>query len=177
MSRKPQNPGGDVVTFVLDFCPDRRRWREVDKALAEIGPDLVKACTGFFEHWHASRHCVDWQHNQLWFRFKSSQSMMAHLIEKAKAVLQGASGKYGFCLNPEIVEPEVKAFGQGDPRPENDVVKMIGGPQNLPQLWREIQEATELAIADLAAHPHRSLPSQWLEEWSVHIYGNCLGRE
>jgi len=182
MSERPQDPGSgvvnDVVTFILDFAPDRRRWREVDKALVEIGPDLAKTCAGLLQHWHASRHCAHGQYSQLWFRFKSSPSSIPSLVARARAVIQAASGKYGFCLGNEIIEPEPKAFGEGDPRLGHDVVKMIGGRQHLPQLWREIQEATERAIAHLAAAPHGVLAGngRWLP-WSVHIYGNCLGRE
>ena len=182
MSKQLRNPDagviGDAVTFFLDFAPDRRRWREVDKALVAIGPDLAKTCAGLFHHWHASRHCADGQYSQLWLRFRSSPSSIADLVARARAALQAASGEYGFCLGNEIVQPEVKAFGEGDPRPGYDVVEMIGGRQYLPRLWRELQEATECAIADLTAGPHRARPGQgqWLE-WSVHIYGNCLGRE
>jgi hypothetical protein len=166
-----------VLTFILGFDPDRAGVRAAQETLVDLGPRLAKECTGLYRHWHASRHFSLSVHNELWFRFAPSAGAAGDLTARVAALLDREGPGHGFVLNRVIEEHGAQAFGEGDPRKGHDVVKAIGGRHNLPKLWREIERATEWAIADSRSGTVRaSLPDEWFD-WARHIYMNLMGLE
>jgi len=174
-----QTPSGNAiaVTFVLAFEPLQSRLPAVVDTLVRGGPQPVSDCAGLFERWHASRHFALGLHSELWFRFSCSPSTVQTLATNASAHLRVMGGTYGFALKDAIVEPEARAFGEGDLRPGYNIVARVGGPQGLLKLCEEVQQASKWAIADIRSGTIRSsLPTTWFD-WSGHIYRNLLGLE
>lgn len=173
----PSDSSDTAVTFVLGFGPDRAGVRAVQQTLVGLGPRLARECAGLYRHWHASRHFSPGVHNELWFRFAPSAGAAGDLTSRATALLKGEEARRGFVLDKVIEEHSARAFGERDRRRGHDVVRAIGGRQNLPKLWREVEQATERAIADSKTGTIRvSLPDEWFD-WSRHIYMHLSGLE
>jgi len=76
------------------------------------------------------------------------------------------------CARPvPMTEPE--AFGEGDPRPGYDVYTATGADR-MPDLWKQVQLATEWALEDLRKGALRALPATMDLAWARHIYEENL---
>ena len=169
------NAQSDVGMFVLAFDLAQTRVQQIQDVFVRIAQMLPCKYGRYYSNWNASLHRVQGCMH-LWLRFKFDVTCGREFLRRLQGDLSGMAGSSAFCLDRVDVQTEARSFGQGAPDPCNDVFTGVGGGRGMPDLWRQMQSATEWAAGALnGAGGHQPLAGWFC--YACHLYWNLIWQD
>lgn len=167
----------DVAVFVLAFEPVQTRCdlRSIQTVFVNLARLLPSKYGQYYQNWNASLHC-DQGYAHLWLRFKFDVSRRQEFLSGLEGEIGGMAGPSDFRLGGVYVETDAQSFGQGAPRRCDDVFSGVGGSRMMPQLWHQMQTATEWAADALNGATGHQPSADWFC-YACHLYWNLIGKE
>jgi len=106
--------------------------------------------------------------NEVWLQCLPIQPKADELANLLQAELNAQCASRTLSHDAVRIEkrPEAEVFDQQLPA--------ICDLQNMPKLWKQVQQASQGAIEDLRLGTQRSVDATWYP-WAKHIYWNVLG--